>query len=107
MKNAISFLTSHELEGRQTASKGEELSAIYLADQLQDIGIQPYYQNYFQPFTFTFVNKKKDTSTRINLNGTNVVGYINNHKRKTIILGMNYDHLGTAILIKIVPISFF
>lgn len=95
MENAISYLTTEDLAGRQTGSKGEEMSSIYLANQLKEIGIQPYYQNYFQPFTFSFVNKRKDTTSRINLNGTNVVGYINNNKQRTILLGAHYDHLGT------------
>jgi Zn-dependent M28 family amino/carboxypeptidase len=95
LEDVISYLTDKDLAGRQTNSKGEELSSIYLANQLKNIGIQPFYKDYYQSFTFTYVNKKNDTTSSLTLNGTNVVGYINNHKNKTIVLGAHYDHLGT------------
>ncbi|MEY2924883.1 MAG: hypothetical protein RLZZ337_1431, partial [Bacteroidota bacterium] len=41
VKNHIEYLASDELEGRGTGSNGEQLSATYIANQFEKIGLAP------------------------------------------------------------------
>ncbi len=46
----LRFLASDELEGRDTGSRGHQIASLYLATQLQQLGLQPAGENgsYFQ-----------------------------------------------------------
>ena len=53
----LSFLASDELEGRDTAERGGELAALYIATHFQSLGLRPgtgpsngEVEGYFQPF---------------------------------------------------------
>jgi len=52
LKANLEFLASDELEGRETASRGEKLAALYISKELQKYGIKPFADNetYFQEF---------------------------------------------------------
>ncbi|BAO55462.1 M28 family peptidase [Nonlabens marinus] len=82
----VQYLASDELKGRETGSEGIELAATYLAERFEQMGIQPYGQNYRQPFT---VN---------DLSGNNIVAIIpgsdKDLMKEVVVIGAHYDHIG-------------
>ncbi len=100
----VTFLASDKLEGRETGTQGELLSATYIKERFQGIGLTPKgnEDTYFQTFTFTprtdphseveFNKYNKDTPTTIT--GTNVIGFWDNNAENIVIIGAHYDHLG-------------
>lgn len=49
----VAYLASDELQGRMTGSEGAAKAAEYLANQLNEAGVQPIDGTYFQPFEYT------------------------------------------------------
>ena len=85
----LKYLTSDELEGRDSGSKGIELAANYLEKQFLDSGIKTYFKSY------------KDTLTDFQPAAYNVVGIIEGNdpvlKNEYVILGAHYDHIGRIV----------
>ncbi len=96
LKNHISYLSSDELEGRLTGSKGEDLAANYISEQLKTYNLSPVKSDFIIPFTYNFKMNPQDTSSSnwIEISGKNVVAYLDNGREKTIVIGAHYDHLG-------------
>jgi hypothetical protein len=95
LKAHISFLASDSLHGRMTGSEDERKAAAYIIQQFQKDSITNLKGNlnskkYLQAFHF---HPKMD-SVRKKISGNNVVAFIDNHAKHTIILGAHYDHLG-------------
>lgn len=82
----LKYLTSDELEGRDSGSKGIELAANYLEGKFREQNIQPYFKTY------------KDTVENFSPTAYNVVGLIEGNdpelKKEYVILGAHYDHIG-------------
>jgi Zn-dependent M28 family amino/carboxypeptidase len=82
----LAYLTSDELEGRDSGSKGIEKASIYLENLLKENGIKPYFKTY------------RDTLSNYNKMSYNVVGYIEGTdsklKNEFVIIGAHYDHIG-------------
>jgi aminopeptidase YwaD len=59
MKEHIVYLSSNELEGRETGKKGEQLASTYIVEQFKSLGLIPKGANndWLQPFDF--LNKLK------------------------------------------------
>ena len=66
----LSYLTSDELEGRDSGSKGIEKAAVYLENLLQENGIKPYFKTY------------RDTLSNYDKTSYNIVGYIEGTDKK-------------------------
>lgn len=88
----VIYLASDDLEGRETGTRGEVLAAEYIAHRMAECGLEPKGSNaWYQEFDFSSnphggsVKDKK---------GMNVLGYLNNNKSKTLVIGAHYDHLG-------------
>lgn len=85
VSETLNYLSSDELEGRDTGSEGIEKAATYLETILKQAGIKPYFTTY------------KDTLSNI-ANAYNVVGFIegtdSKFKNEWVILGAHYDHIG-------------
>ncbi|WP_196139528.1 M28 family peptidase [Aliikangiella sp. G2MR2-5] len=82
-------LSSREMAGRATETRGNKLAANYIASKFQALNIQSYTPDYRHPFLFGSANKRQ---------GVNLIGYIpgqNTDNRKTIVVTAHYDHLGT------------
>ena len=95
LKAHITFLASDSLHGRMTGSEDEKVAANYIIKQFQDLGISNLKgdtkeKNYLQSFHF----KPKMHGEKTKVNGNNVVAFINNNAKNTVILGAHYDHLG-------------
>lgn len=101
IKDDIAVLASDAYEGRETGTKGEQEAAKYISERFKALGLQPKgTDGYFQVFSF---KPKSDPHAEVifesqatdsMITGTNVLGYIDNNAKNTIIIGAHYDHLG-------------
>jgi hypothetical protein len=100
IKEDVAFLADDKLEGRQTGTKGELLAADYISNRFKAIGLQPKgTEAYLQAFSFkpkTDPHKEVEFTTNADstITGRNVIGYIDNNAKTTIVIGAHYDHLG-------------
>ncbi len=100
LEEDIAFLASDSLQGRETGTVYELIAATYLQKRMEAIGLRPKGNSasYFQTFTF---KPKNDPHAEVQfitgdstITGTNVIGYIDNNAKKTVVIGAHYDHLG-------------
>ena len=86
VSKTLKYLTSDELEGRDSGSKGIEKASIYLENLLKEIGIKPYFKTY------------RDTLSNFDKTSYNIVGFIEGTdpvlKNEFVIIGAHYDHIG-------------
>ena len=85
ISSTLAYLSSDELEGRDTGSEGIEKAAVYLENQLKEYNYKPYFKNF------------RDTLTTID-NAYNIVGFLEGKdpklKNEIVILSAHYDHIG-------------
>ncbi|GAB5398887.1 MAG: M20/M25/M40 family metallo-hydrolase [Aureisphaera sp.] len=104
MKEDVVFLSSDEMEGRETGTAGELKAADYIAQRFADNGLEPKGSDgFFQDFTFKpSSNPHEETeflterSTDSTVTGRNVVAYLDNGGERTVVIGAHYDHLGVG-----------
>ena len=100
IKTDVTQLADDKLEGRQTGTEGEKLASEYLIKRFKSIGLEPKGTDGFtQAFTFkpkTDPHKEVEFTTNSDgtITGRNVIGFINNNAKTTIVIGAHYDHLG-------------
>ncbi len=96
IKKHISYLASDELKGRGTSSPEELLAANYIAKQFKAFGLSNFNNSYLKPFKYKYNSNPHDTGTKdlIEKSANNVIGYLNNQAKYTIVIGAHYDHLG-------------
>lgn len=58
LKSNLQFLSSDELEGRETASRSEKIASLFIAQELNKYGIKPFAENgtYFQEFDINLIS---------------------------------------------------
>ena len=82
----LSYLTSDELEGRDSGSEGIEKAAVYLENLLKENGVKPYFKTY------------RDTLSNFDKPAFNIVGFIEGTDKKLknefVVIGAHYDHFG-------------
>jgi hypothetical protein len=93
MEKHVVQLSSPEMEGRRAGTEGEILAAKYIKEQFQSIGLTPLTPRYYQSFSITAAQDSLDTQYN-SLEAKNVIGFIDNDKEQTIVIGAHYDHLG-------------
>lgn len=81
------------MEGRRAGTEGERLAADYIKSQFQSIGLTPLTPRYYQSFSTPLTQDSLD-SQKNSLTAKNVIGFIDNDKEQTIVIGAHYDHLG-------------
>lgn len=96
IRNHITYLASDDLKGRGTSSPEELLAANYIAGQFKMFGLSNFKNSYIKPFNYKYNPNPHDTVTKglEEKTGNNVVGFINNKAKYTIVIGAHYDHLG-------------
>lgn len=100
IKEDVAFLADDKLEGRQTGTEGEVLASEYLIKRFTSIGLQPKgTEGFLQSFSFkpkTDPHKEVEFTTNADstITGHNVIGFIDNNAKTTIVIGAHYDHLG-------------
>lgn len=84
----LKYLSSDELEGRQTGTPGIEKAAVFIENYFEEYGIKPFFETYRDSFEVKGVD------------GYNLVGIIEGTnpdlKDEVIMLGAHYDHVGSA-----------
>lgn len=82
----LKYLSSDELEGRETGTKGIEKAAVFLEDYLKKYDVKPYFKSY------------RDTLTNFKLPAFNIVGVLEGSdpelKKEYVVLSAHYDHIG-------------
>lgn len=82
----LEYLSSDELEGRNTGTAGIEKAASFIEGIFQQHGIKPYFETY------------RDSFEVKGIDGYNIVGYKEGTdpqlKDEFIIIGAHYDHIG-------------
>ena len=82
----LKYLSSDELEGRETGTKGIEKAAVFLEDFLKKNNIKPYFKTY------------RDTLTNFKSHAFNIIGIIEGTdpelKKEFLVLSAHYDHIG-------------
>ena len=98
-KKDVEYLASEKLEGRFPGTNGEQLAANYIAEKFEKLGLIKLTDSYFQNFNFTLPSSpheevifNQDTDTKIN--AKNIIAFIDNKKKNTVIIGAHYDHIG-------------
>lgn len=82
----LKYLSSDELEGRETGTKGIEKAAVFLEDFLKKNNVKPYFKTY------------RDTLTNFKSPAYNIVGVLEGTdpelKKEFVVLSAHYDHIG-------------
>ncbi len=88
----VKFLSSKELEGRYTGSKGEQRAINYVGLLFSQLNLEPAGDDgqFFQTFVFQVLQTKKRIQSK-NLLGRLV---LNKNNKKLILIGAHIDHLG-------------
>ncbi len=86
LKETVKFLTSDELQGRNTGANGIEMAASYIENKFKENHIKTYFETY------------RDTFNVKDFVGYNIVGFIEGNdptlKNEIVIIGAHYDHIG-------------
>jgi hypothetical protein len=98
IKSHIVYLASDELKGRGTGSEDEKKAAAYIAKQFAEIKLQAKGENGTYLQSYDFIEPANPHAT-IDTAGkkrtlTNVIGFLDNGAKHTIVIGGHYDHLG-------------
>ncbi|HOZ51990.1 MAG TPA: M28 family peptidase [Chitinophagaceae bacterium] len=95
--NHISYLSSDELGGRGTSTKEELKAAKYIANQFEAMHLEAKgNKGYYYDFLYKLSANIHDTNTIgvPSKKGRNVVAFLNNGAKQTVVIGAHYDHLG-------------
>jgi hypothetical protein len=92
LKKHIGFLASDKLEGRGTGTSAETKAGDYIIGQFKKMGIKPLGEN--GGYRQLFAAKKGIPPNITQVNAHNILGWIDNGKKESIIIGAHYDHLG-------------
>ena len=86
VSEALEYLSSDELEGRETGTEGIEKAAQYIENVFTQNGIQPFFDSFRHDFSVKEIP------------GFNVVGMVEGTdpelKHEFLIIGAHYDHVG-------------
>ncbi|MGO4771077.1 M20/M25/M40 family metallo-hydrolase [Flavobacterium sp. W22_SRS_FK3] len=82
----LKYLSSDELEGRETGTSGIEKAAVFLEDFFKEKKVKPYFSTY------------RDTLTNFKSPAYNIVGFLEGSdpelKKEFVVLSAHYDHIG-------------
>ncbi|MDX6190239.1 M20/M25/M40 family metallo-hydrolase [Flavobacterium sp. Fl-318] len=82
----LKYLSSDELEGRDTGTEGINKAAVFLEDFLKKNNVKPYFKTY------------RDTLTNFDSPAFNIVGVLEGTdpelKKEFVVLSAHYDHIG-------------
>ncbi len=101
MREDVTVLASDDFMGRETGTEGELKAAEYIASRFEDLGVQPKGSDgYFQNFNFRNSSNPHEQAQITDsvgdglITGRNVVAFIDNEAKNTVVIGAHYDHLG-------------
>lgn len=96
LRKHITFLASEECGGREPGSPGEALAIQYLTKEFARLKLVPMGDDgYTQAFSYkTRLNPHDTVGAGKPKNGSNVIGFLDNGKSTTLVIGAHFDHLG-------------
>lgn len=99
LKQDVVFLSSDYLKGRESGKESARMAANYVAYRMQEIGLEPKGTDgsWYYDFDFKFRPNPHSKEGIEDRKGRNVVGYIDNKAKNTVIIGAHFDHLGMGI----------
>jgi aminopeptidase-like protein len=86
IKADMNYLAMDGLKGRDTGSKGISLAADYLSAQFEELGIEPFYEDYRDNF---MVGEKEAFNVVAQMPGSD--GKL---QKEIVVIGAHYDHIG-------------
>ena len=91
----VVYLASDLLTGRETGTEGEAMAAQYLIKRFEEEGLKPMGSDgsWIQSFDFKF-NPNPHAKGGEPRTGKNVVGYLDNGAKTTVVIGAHFDHVG-------------
>lgn len=91
----VGTLADDRLEGRKTGTPALDSAATYIVGWLEEMGIRPYGESYFQVFDTARIRELTGTR-RANLTPVrNVIGKIEGtNPNEYVVIGAHYDHMG-------------
>lgn len=94
----IGFLAADEMEGREIGTPGESKAAAYIRNRFQEAGLKPAgTDGFYQPFSRKIKANPHATVASADdpvINGKNVIGFLDNKAKQTVVIGAHFDHLG-------------
>ncbi len=92
----VEFLASKKLKGRMAGTSQEKTAAKYIAKRFESIGLSPKGDDgtFFQKLQVPENPDVHADTDGKKVEAWNVVGYLDNSAKKTVIIGAHYDHLG-------------
>lgn len=97
----INYLSSDKLKGRFPGTKQELKAADYIIKSFKKSGLTPKGDNntFLQAFPFKVSKNPHATDDQMVSKGYahNVIGYLDNGAKYTIVIGAHYDHLGLGL----------
>jgi len=100
IKEDVAFLADDKLEGRQTGTPGELKAAEYIKDRFEKLGLtakgtKGFFQDFsFKPKTTPHDEIKFTENADGTITGRNVIGFLDNNAKNTVVIGAHFDHLG-------------
>ncbi len=92
LKKHITYLASDKMKGRQTGSPEIEQAAQYIEGEFKKYGLTTKGEKGFRQ---TFDAKVRRIVVPDSIRkADNIIGFLDNGARKTIVIGAHYDHLG-------------
>src|SRR5690606_28611922 len=92
LRKHIEYLASDKMKGRETGSKEVEKAAQYIEKHFKEYSLLPKGdKNYRQSFQAKVRRVVVEDSIR---QADNIIGFIDNGAKYTIVIGAHYDHLG-------------
>lgn len=97
IKKDVEILSDDKMEGREVGTPGEIMAAKYISDRMKELGLNPmgtdgYYQYFSKKVSANPHGEVSEGDKEVK--GRNVVGFIDNKAKYTVVLGAHYDHLG-------------
>ncbi|MDH5397973.1 MAG: M28 family peptidase, partial [Cyclobacteriaceae bacterium] len=100
LKKDIAYLASDELEGREAGTEGAYKAGKYLKARFVEEGLKPhrggdYFQEFYvipakNPHEMAKLGEASDSALTVR----NVVGFLDNGAKMTVVIGAHFDHLG-------------
>lgn len=99
IRKHIYILASDSLKGRGTSTIDCENAALYISKEFAKIGLLPYGEKNTFKYSYKFKYNPLPHSTvqdsgTVEKTSENVLGFLDNNKPYTIVIGAHYDHLG-------------
>lgn len=96
LEKHLYYLSDDKMKGRQTGSKEVRKAARYIEKNFKAIGLKPLGEKGFRQ---KFTAKVKRVVVKDSLrNAENIIGFLDNGAKKTIVIGAHYDHIGLGEL---------